>query len=404
VRPTEPPPAFLSPVEGFDLSKQNARLLLAAVAALYGTNYAAVKLLDDWVGMSSSAALLRFALATLITGPAMLLTARAEPRVLSASTARGGLLVGGLFALGYVVQAIALETSEASVQAFLLSLTVVVCPVLQTTLDGVVQPRRVWTASAVAVAGVALLEASHILGSDSAGVTQGDVLGLLQPILFGAGFHFVEHCMADSQQPAEGDECALPAPTLAMQQSDGCAPLAASTAALAITAYSMLATLVVAAGWGLYDAGGDANTFAAHIGDALGTVSARPEVTLALVWCGVLTTAVCAYLEANVLSKISASDAMVVFATEPLWAAAFAWSVLGEVLGPSAYLGGSMIVLACILSSGALGSLLEQTSAESRNVDTDDDDDTRLAGSIVPVHVPVVPVVPTTVDETGALS
>ena len=64
----------------------------------------------------------------------------------------------------------------------------------------------------------------------------------------------------------------------------------------------------------------------------------------------------CGFAEAQVLSTLSASDAMVIFSTEPLWAAAFAWLALHEEMSPLGYLGGGVIVAACILSSGALGS------------------------------------------------
>jgi len=63
----------------------------------------------------------------------------------------------------------------------------------------------------------------------------------------------------------------------------------------------------------------------------------------------------CGFAEAQVLSTLSASDAMVIFSTEPLWAAAFAWFALHEEMSPLGYLGGGVIVAACILSSGALG-------------------------------------------------
>ena len=42
---------------------------------------------------------------------------------------------------------------------------------------------------------------------------------------------------------------------------------------------------------------------------------------------------------------------MVIFASEPLWAALIAWITLGEVMGPSAILGGGCIVSACLVSA-----------------------------------------------------
>jgi len=358
-------PAFASPPGGFALDVNGARTLLAVVAAVYGTNYASVKLLDEWVGVSSMAALLRFSLALVVVVPALLLTARREPRVLDTRVAADGLQVGLLFALGYVVQAVALETSQAGVQAFLLSLTVVVCPALQTCLDGVKQPARVWAASVLAALGVGLLESGHLGGGGA--VSQGDVLGLLQPIFFGAGFHRLEHAMHDAETrgpangPAEASGSAavggLADDAGAVAASSG--PMDPSAAALAMTAYSMAATLAVAIGWSFCDVGGDVTRFWEHTCGALGCASVRPEVAFAVFWCGIVTTAGCGYAEANVLAKLSASDAMVIFATEPLWAAGFAWLALGELMGTSAYAGGSLIVLACVLSSGVLDGAIQ---------------------------------------------
>ena len=63
----------------------------------------------------------------------------------------------------------------------------------------------------------------------------------------------------------------------------------------------------------------------------------------------------CAYAEANVLGSLSSSEATVIFASEPLWAAAFAWATLGETMGVSAMAGGGLIVSACLLSAMAGG-------------------------------------------------
>ena len=277
-----------------------------------------------------------------------------------------------------------------------------------------------WAASVLAALGVGLLESGHLGGGGA--VSQGDVLGLLQPIFFGAGFHRLEHAMHDAETrgpangPAEASGSAavggLADDAGAVAASSG--PMDPSAAALAMTAYSMAATLAVAIGWSFCDVGGDVTRFWEHTCGALGCASVRPEVAFAVFWCGIVTTAgwcaptprsrprsrprcrapetharswravqhvsrasrepggiPCApvaqtpcvpcsgYAEANVLAKLSASDAMVIFATEPLWAAGFAWLALGELMGTSAYAGGSLIVLACVLSSGVLDGAIQ---------------------------------------------
>ena len=151
----------------------DARALLAGVAAIYGTNYAAVKLLDGWVGSPAEAAVLRFALCAALLLPCLANAGMRYPRVVQWPMARDGLEVGTWFALGYIVQACALESSPAGVQAFLLSLTVVTCPALESVVDKAKQPPRVWAAAALAAIGVAALEA----GTGGMGGASGDMMG-----------------------------------------------------------------------------------------------------------------------------------------------------------------------------------------------------------------------------------
>ena len=56
-------------------------------------------------------------------------------------------------------------------------------------------------------------------------------------------------------------------------------------------------------------------------------------------------------MESAALGELSSADATVVFATEPLWGAGFAFLLLGETMGPQCQLGGMLMVLACIVSS-----------------------------------------------------
>ena len=137
-----------SPEAGGASSNANAaRFALAAVAATYGSNYACIKLLDEWIGEPSIAALLRFTVALSAMLPALAYCGARDERYLQWGFAKDGLVIGAWFAAGYCAQAIALETSPAGVQAFLLALSVLVCPMLEALVDGKEQPRRVWSAT-----------------------------------------------------------------------------------------------------------------------------------------------------------------------------------------------------------------------------------------------------------------
>ena len=168
------------------------RILLLAVSAAYGTNYASVKLLGEWFSSPAEAAALRFGIALAALAPALTVLAARDPRYVSWPLARDGISVGVCFAAGYAVQALALETSQAAVQAFILSLTVVVCPLLEWLALGHPPRTRAAAAAALALAGVSIIEA----GSFGSGApSAGDALGLLQPVCFGSGFVVLAQAM-----------------------------------------------------------------------------------------------------------------------------------------------------------------------------------------------------------------
>lgn len=310
-----------------------ARGALALVAATYGSNYACVKLLDEWVGEPSVAAALRFAVALAAMLPVLGTLGLRERRFVSWPFARDGLVVGSWFALGYCAQATALETSPAGLQAFLLALSVLVCPVLEALVDGKTQPQRVWFAAVLAACGVAALELDGLMSGGGA-PSQGDLIGLLQPLFFGAGFFECSRAM--ERHSAGPKDLATPA---------------------ALTAWQLVAVLALSCVW-LSTAAGDGSGGGGGVGhlvDIVRAMAADPAGHAAIlgtvVWTGIGTTAGCSLVESAALGELSSSEATVVFATEPLWGAAIAYVLLGETMGPTCQLGGLLMVVACLVSA-----------------------------------------------------
>lgn len=328
-----------------------ARGLLAASTAIYGTNYACVKLLDEWVGSAADGTALRFTVAALFLVPMLVGLSRREPQLVQRQFALDGMEGGVWFFLGYVAQAVALETSSAALQAFLMSLAVVVCPILEAAILGRTQRASVWASALLATVGVAALEMGGATVDQAAlgGPAPGDVIGLLQPLLFGIGFYRLERAMAKHDAAHERAEAT----------------------ALGLCAWQSVPMCLLAYLWAATSHGGSAWDVPHHVAAAwdatAAAVSQQPLVLGALLWTGLVTGAGCAYAEAVALGRLSSSAATVVFATEPLWAAGFAAAVLDERLGGAGWAGGALVLLACACSgSDDAADAIEASADEAR--------------------------------------
>ena len=330
-----------------------ARALLATVAALYGTNYASVKTLDELVGSSSAAASLRFALALAVAAPIAASVFAQRPRLASWSVARDGAEVGCWFWLGYATQAVALETSSAGLQGFLMSLAVVVCPLLEALIDRKTQPPRVWLAAALAAAGVGALEVGGPVGA-----APGDVIGLAQAAFFGM-VRRRPSPRALPARPRPRHALAHPPPSppqgffrleRAMRVHGGADGAAADLCTpLALTFWQLIPIAACSLAWAFGSADGAAalqTTAASLVAAPLGD----PALLGGLLWTGVVTSAGCTLAEAVALGALSSSEATVVFSTEPLWGALAASYMLGETFDARCLMGGALIALGCACS------------------------------------------------------
>ena len=70
-------------------------------------------------------------------------------------------------------------------------------------------------------------------------------------------------------------------------------------------------------------------------------------------YTGVVTTAFALYAETVALKYIPSEKASVIYTTEPLWGAAFAYVLLGERMGVNGYIGGALILASSFLSSSS---------------------------------------------------
>ena len=302
-----------------------ARLILIAVAAFYGTNFGCVKVLNDSLEPSVSA-FCRFTLASLVFMPYVLKTFKVNRALVM-----GGLEVGAYNALGYFFQSLSLETTSASTVAFICSLAVVVVPLIDLVFPhGERKADQEWYTpllpALLAAAGVGSLELG---GTDVPGV--GDLLALGQPIFFGYAFYRIETMMRNCKEPGD---------------------------AQAFTGSMMISVALGSLAWTLHD------FILPHLGlthtDTAQLWSSVQEqmvgfhdwkVVAAVVWTGVVTTALTAYGENYAMKSLSAAESTVIYSTEPLWGTAFAAVALGEHVGLNTFVGAALILSACVWSS-----------------------------------------------------
>lgn len=313
-----------------------ARWLLLLAAALYGTNFSCVKLLGEAhlpVGASST---VRFGMAALATAPWLLPenflwgggggkgNSQNAPSLTSSWPAiLAGLEVGAWNSIGYVAQAVGLETTPASKSAFLCSLAVVVVPLLDYAFKGKAPKGREGVGIVLALLGVAALELGGLGDGTSLALAPGDLASLVQPLAFGMGFWRMEAAMRKHPNQA-----------------------------LRTTAAQLLA---VFAGSALYCFGIEGPSAASGEPtltlEVMQTWLTQPAILLGLVWTGIVTTALTVYLETMALETLSAAETTLIFSTEPLWGTAFAAAVVGERLGYDSAVGALLIVTGCLVSN-----------------------------------------------------
>jgi len=294
-----------------------ARLLLLASAALYGTNFSLVKLLGDSlpIGVSTT---LRFGLASLAGLPWLLPNPKEDVSLQDTVAAAWlGFEVGLWNSIGYIAQAIGLETTDASKSAFICSLAVVTVPLIEFATGKKLKSRE-WAGAMLAVLGVGMLElGGGQLQSGEPLLSRGDLLSFIQPLAFGIGFWRVESAM--NRFPGQASRT---------------------------TAAQLLAVALASAGYAVWST--DVAMLQSYPWAEWLT---SPSIILSIIWTGLITTGLTILMETQALRTLTAAETTLIFSTEPLFGTAFASVVMGEQLGAGAALGSVLILVGCLYSN-----------------------------------------------------
>jgi drug/metabolite transporter (DMT)-like permease len=240
-------------------------------------------------------------------------------------------LCGFFTCMGYVTQSLALVDTDPARVSFLGSLTVLWCPVLEAIIDkkpmSLKEAPQTWLAAFLCIAGIGVLELFDPNATEalSLSVSTGDVFALLQAVGFGTGVWWTSRML--KQEPHQ----ALPVT----------ATLLATTAFL-----SMIWCLVD--GWMFAP---DPQEWQHYTLPGLLTDPSLRAVAGAVLWTGLISTSLNFFIELTALGRVPPSEASVILASEPLWAALFAAALYGTGLSAADSVGGALIVMACLVNA-----------------------------------------------------
>lgn len=282
-------------------------VLLLVVTAIWGSTFAVVKELGK---LLSPAALLawRFSIGALALLPVLALGRRSAPDAAHPaeesgrrSLLRDGFILGLWLIAGYGTQTIALQSTTANRAAFFTVLSVVLVPLWLTLVQRRRLPALLWVALPLAVAGLALLS------WEGGAWVQGDAWALACAVTY-AGFIVTLEKLASRHAP------------------------------LPFTLAQVLTVALLAWVWALLS----------------GAALWPPAAAWApLLYLGVVATAVTTLLQTVGQRHVSATEASLIYALEPVSASLFSFLLIGERVGARGALGGALVVLATVLSSGA---------------------------------------------------
>lgn len=270
-----------------------AEAALLAIAFIWGATFVLVK-----QALADASTLLFLALRFLLAAAVLALAYRRQLPAASlglGAPVRGGLLTGLCLFGGYLFQTWGLRLTTPSKSAFLTGLAIPLVPLLAALILRVPPTVAELAGIGVATAGMALMT----LPGGELAVNPGDLLTL------GAAFFFALHLLAVGHySPRDGFE------RLSLLQ-------VATVALLALVTFWWVETPFF-----------------------------RPSLTLlgAIAVTGLLATALALTVQAWAQRHTSFTRTAVIFAAEPVFAAATSFAVLGEILTPRGWLGAALIL------------------------------------------------------------
>ena len=287
-----------------------ALLALIAVTAVWGVTFVQVK---DAVAIYPLFAFLavRFAIAT----GTLALPAARRVRGLGRGGVAGGAFLGLLLAVGYVLQTAGLERTSVSSTGFITGMYVVLTPLIALLLYRARIGLATWAGVVLAAAGLAMLSGIH------AGSFTGDLL-----VLAAAAVYSLQIVLMERYAPT-ADPVAFTF-----------VEMAAAFVGLLVVALS-LGDLSMPHGWTVWGALVVTGVFASALGYLIQTWAQR---------------------------RTSATRTALAFTMEPVWTAFFGFTLAGDRLGTTAWVGCLVIMAGIVLAEPTAGDILARLVRRER--------------------------------------
>lgn len=274
------------------------RMCILMITIFWATNFPIIKLLYASVpGMSASLYYaLRFPLASMMFIPAIMAKKHNSKLIFKS------VVCGIVISLSYIGQGIGIRTSTADKAAFACCMQIVWVAILVSIISWKLK-LQTWVSVILAIIGTAMME---IYGSTAPVV--GDAWLMLQPIGFGTGYVLLEDVVRNFPEDTA-----------------------------AITGFKLLGVSFCMIIWALVEG----NTLV----DTTPVFQSNVAVII-LLYTAFVTTGGAIWAQSVCFRKVSAADASIIIATEPIWAAVVGFMSLGEELGVNDIIGAFFIMFA----------------------------------------------------------
>lgn len=263
-------------------------LLLVFVTLIWGSTFAIIKETIETVPVPVLLAI-RFSFAALV-----LLWVKPERKTLIP-----GFILGVLSFAGYATQSVGMLTTTASKAAFITGLSVILTPIVGAIWLRQRVPLRAWFAAILALVGLGLMTLNP-----QEGLVVGDFWVLGTALAYALYIVYLGE-IAIHHKP------------------------------IVLTSLQIIVVALMSWGWAVPEL---------HV---LKNLSA--SALAAMLYLALFATALVLWLQAVAQRVVPAYAAALIFALEPVFAAIFAYFLLGETLSSQGWLGGALVVLAMII-------------------------------------------------------